>query len=398
MPDPYIPLPDDDESPPALVDDACETFATDVAGWARSDAALEVALMAAVADEGSTLYALLREDADDRFADFGADLLGVPANQDTPATTTATWTAAAAAPGGGYTIEAGQQLAITGQNGDLYAFEVVTETVIDEGDTEAAGVIIQAVVAGYASNFAEGNTAGSDGRIEFDEYPSWLLSVETDAPAAGGADADGPDEHRGRIRSALQNLSRVLVLPADFERAAQESTVVARALVRDNFDATTHSIGQERMVSVFPVGYDGELIDSGELAIIDARMEARRETNFVVHVAQPTLNEIDVDITVTRVEGAVAADVQDRVEAAIAAGPLSPALHGQVTLGERRTFQYVPTLRRYEVVFAARSVEDVLDINYATVELNGVAADLTMTGDAPLPTPGTITVTVVDPA
>lgn len=385
--DPYVQLPDEEEAPAALLDDAVEYLRAELPGWEPSDAALEVAVLAAFADEGSVLYALLRERATDQFRDFGASILGVAAGEPTPASTTTTWTARDNA---GYTIEAGTPIVVDAPTG-RFAFEVVEDDTIAPGATVAAGVLVQALEPGSAASLA-------DGPVLFDEQPAWVDSVTLDAPAAGGSDGEDDDEHLARIRRAAQLLSRAPILPRDFELTAMEVAGVARALVIDGYDDTTGLSDQERTVSIYPVDVLGAASDPVTQAAVQALIEARREANWIVRVGDPTYTTVDVDITVAATEGADHATVAASVEAAIAAEPLNPVLHGQPPLGEARTWRNRATIRRYEVAATADRVEGVEYVDEVLLAASPAApadADVALTGAAPLPLPGDINVTVV---
>src|SRR5207253_4064805 len=143
----------DDETFDALFADAVEFFAPLLPGWVQSDGALEVALLSAVSDESSTLYALLRDDADDKYRDFGEAILGIPPSDPQPATTTITVTAAAPAPAGGWLLPAGAQMALTGPSGQ-FGFEVLEDRLLAAGGTTLTDVQIQALEEGAASNLA----------------------------------------------------------------------------------------------------------------------------------------------------------------------------------------------------------------------------------------------------
>lgn len=220
MPDPYERLPDDDEAPEALLQDFKDYMAAAVPGWQPDDPAVEVALGAAFADEGSTLYDLLREEADDRYADFGAQILDVPAADPVSATAITEWTARDNA---GYTLEAGQTLVIGG-----FGFEVVEETEIPNGSTVASGVEVRALDTGTEPN-------GAETPVQFDEPPAWVDTVTVTTAASGGTDGDTEEEHIARVRGEASLLSRAPIQADDYETVAQEEDEVARALVRDNY-------------------------------------------------------------------------------------------------------------------------------------------------------------------
>jgi hypothetical protein len=392
MPDSYEPLDDIDETLDAILDDSTDYVAANIDGWERQDATLDLALLAAAADEGATLYALERENEADRFRDYGTEVLGVPATEATPAVALTTWTARTAAPVGGLELEAGTSFVVdaaTGQHG----FAVVSDQLLAEGATELNGVLVQAIVAGTAAN-------GATGPILFDEPPAWVLSAELEDAATGGLDREDDDTHRARIRATVQSLSRAPVLPEDWELLAQESAVVDRALVLDGYDLDTGLSDQERTVAIFPIDVAGDEIDDAEKIVIEQRGLARREQNWNVGVGAPTYTDVDVDITVAARDGAVHSEVQVAVTAVLEQGELNPSRHGQPSLGERRSWEQKRTIRLYEIAAAADRLEEYVayvdDVQIAASGDPTVAANLELDGPAPLPRPGTINVTVID--
>lgn len=396
MPEIYTELDARDEQPEAILADARETLAELVPGWAPSDAAIEDAILAAIADEAATLYALLREDATDKFRDIGLRVFGVPTGDPVPAQTTTTWTARAAAPVGGYELPAGTTIAISAPQG-LIGFETFEDYTLAEGATVLEDVVVVASEDGAAAN-------GATGTVQMDDPLAWVSSVTVDAPAHSGDDGQDDEEHLNAIVQAIAGLSRSPILAADFERLALESTSVGRCLVRDNYNDTTATDDEERTVSLYPITEAGGTVGSLVKAEIEARAESRREQNWVVVVADPTYTTVDVDITVARTDASVDPGVlEDAVEAAIAGGPLSPARFGLPTFGDPNSdtssWRRRTTLRRFEVAAAADAVQGVEYVTLVKLAATGdttVDADLALSGSAPLPQPGTITVTVVD--
>lgn len=391
MDTPYVALPDDDESPIALLQDSKDYLADNVDGWAPSDAALEVRSLAADADEGATLYALLRERATDWFRDFAQDFLRVAPLEAIPASTITTWTARAAPGPSGQEITAGTQIILASPAGPQ-AFEVVVPAVIAGGATTATAVSVQALNPG-----ADGN--GSDGPVQFDDRPAWVAAVTVDTPATGGRDGQDDDAYLAVARGAAQLLSRSPILPPDLELAAQQHPQVARALVRDLYDDTTGLSNQERTASIYPVRITGLACDAQTKAALLADIVPRLVANTVIRVADPTYTTVNAAVTVAKTADADSADVAARVEAAVRAGPISPALFGQPALGETRAWKLRTKVRRYEVAVAADGVDGVDYVDLVQLSAGGAAvsnADVTLTGSAPLPLAGTVTITVID--
>jgi hypothetical protein len=389
MADPFDPIPDD-ETVDALQADAEASLAASVPGWEHSDGAIEVAILAAAADEGSTLYALLREEATDRFADFGRNFLGIPQLEPTRATTTTTWRLTAVAPAGGYLIPAGTQIVVQAASG-LVGFETPLDTTIPEGEDTWIGLLVQALEPGSAAT-------GATGTVIFDQQPVDVLSVTVDAPATGGSDGETDDAYLDGLRREIRLLARAPITTADTEDVALEIPGIARALVRDLYDDTTGLDNQPRTVSVYPVDAAGATVSSGIKTALAALLESRREVNFVFRVADPTYTTVNVEIKVAAVEGQDHTDLATRVAAAVASDAINPAVFGQTAIGDRPTWKRRTNVRRGDVATVASNVMGVAYVFVdSTLKLNTTAADLALTGAAPLPTPGTVTVTVVDP-
>lgn len=379
----FIPLPPDDESVTSLLTDYEQVLTDELPGWAPSDGAVEVAIGVALADEGSTLYALLREDAGDDFRDFGEKVLGVPNDQGTRATSTTTWTARDDT---GYTITAGTALILDAPGGTI-ALEVISDVTIAPTDTEAAGVAVQVVDPGAAPN-------GQTGAITFDAFPPWVLTVTLDAPLADGSDQEDDDTYAARVRAEAALLSRSPILPEDLELIAQQHPEIGRALVIDLYDDDTDESDVPRIASIYPIQADGSDITGGTATELADDLAARLRENETVRIAAPTRTTIDVDITVARRPPVDAAVVEADVTAAITA-LLTGATWGQPPFAERPRWVQQRVVRRFTVAAAANvsTVQDVVD-----VELNSTPdTDVTMVGAAVLPEPGTINVTVVDP-
>jgi len=393
MPDEYTGLPPDDETPQALLDDARSTMSELVPGWEPSDGAPDDAILAAGADEDATLYALLRESANDQFRGFGQTVYGIPPGDPTPAATTATWTSRTAAPVGGLELPGGTTIAVEAPQG-LVGFEVVDDHVLAEGNTTLPAIAVQALEDGAAAN-------GATGTVQMDSPLAWVLSVVLDDPASGGSDGQTEDQHLETIRRRIEGQSNAPIVPRDWELLAMETPSCERCLVLDLWDEETQLGDQERTVSLFPVDAAGEALTGPEQDAIRARGEERRELNWVVRVADPTYTEVDVEITVARTDGTVEPTaLATAVQTAVASGPVSPGNFGLPLEGDRASWRPRTFLRRYEVAVAAdnvRGCDYVVQVNLAAAGDTPLDADLALDGSAPLVRPGTVTVTVIDP-
>jgi hypothetical protein len=157
--------------------------------------------------------------------------------------------------------------------------------------------------------------------------------------------------------------------------------------------------GQERMVAIALVDENGEAVSNVIKQEVDADLEAKREVNFIVNIMDPNYNYFDVTTTVKAWGGVETADLDTRVTAAIT-DYLSPKNWGRRGTGERddpRDWYQQVMVRYLEIAQAINDVDGVDYISSLTFGIQGGAlgtTDVTMVGDAPLPRPGTINVTV----
>lgn len=154
---------------------------------------------------------------------------------------------------------------------------------------------------------------------------------------------------------------------------------------------------QERCVSVCGLDDTGAALSSPINADLIAYLEAKREVNFLVFGIDPTITNVNVSVTVTPTVGADSGTVQSAVEATIT-NFLNPATWGGGSLLPPE-WNATPTVSLSALASAILSTPGVafLAVGGLTIGIGGgslAAADGTLPGDAPLPTPNTILVTV----
>lgn len=158
--------------------------------------------------------------------------------------------------------------------------------------------------------------------------------------------------------------------------------------------------GQERCVTVCGIQADGTALTTPENSALLAYLEGKREVNFLVFTIDPTYTEIDVSVTCTAQPGADTGTVQAAVAAAITAY-LNPATwSGGVLLPPQwNAADVISILEIANVVLTSGGVEFVA-MGGIEIAIHGGSlstADVDLPGDAPLPTAGTILVTVTAP-
>lgn len=255
-----------------------------------------VALLEAIALRNAETRLITVDVAAAAFADFGRKIVAVQQIAAAPATVASTWTAV---DDSGYTIAAGTRVAYPVTGDRSIGFEVVTETTIDPGDTEATGVQLAALVAGEAANdLAAGPVTLLDPLV-------WVSSVVTTATTSGGVDAELDSEYLDRLAQTLQLLTRVPVIAEDYAVMARSVAGVHRALVVNLYDADTSTPDAPGHTTVIPVDEDGEALDAPTKAEVEALLTAddMRALNVEVHVEDPTPVAIEVDFAADAKDG-----------------------------------------------------------------------------------------------
>lgn len=156
--------------------------------------------------------------------------------------------------------------------------------------------------------------------------------------------------------------------------------------------------GQERCVTVCGLDDTGAALSSGVNAAMEAYLQAKREVNFIVGTVYPTFTEIDVTVTAYAVIGANTGTVQSAIAAALTAY-FDPATYGGGLLLPP-IWADTSTVGFLEVAQVIANVGGVLYIPSGdlTIGIHLAAmgtADLSLPGDAPMPTVGTLSVTVL---
>lgn len=251
------------------------------------------------------------------FYQFGEKIIGIPPDLATPAIAETTWTMR---DDQGYTIYEDTLVSIAMTGNDLIGFRVREDVSVPIGETVATAVTLEAAEPGAFAN-------GAAGPVELLDALTFVESIELDAPAAGGTDAEDPEDYLDRLREELQLLAPRPILPGDVEIMARRIPGVHRSLALDLYDPDTETWDNEKTVTVAVVGEDGEPVTGPTKDAVAALLALHREVNFVFHVIDPTYTTIDVDATITTASGFDPATVEANVAARLAQY-LDPALWG----------------------------------------------------------------------
>lgn len=381
----YVPL-DAARLEQAVFDGLAERFP----GWEPAPGNLETVLVERLASIGADLADLAVDVPPEIFRGFGEKIIGLAPQLALSATVSSTWTMVDDA---GYTIPAGTPVALQATGSDLVGFVTQAEVIVPAGETatDPGGVTLVAAVPGSAPNGLE------DLDVVVLDNLAFVESVDMVGEVTGGVDEEDPDAYLDRLADDLRTLAPRPILPEDFAILARNVTGVWRAVAIDGFDPGDSSTGNERMVAVAALDENGVGVGSTVRSAIDALLEGEREVNFVVNVIEPTVTQVKVSVTATALPGYDPADVDVAVETAIA-NYLSPARWGLDLSGQDpRAWRNVTTVRRFELIALVDRVPGVDYITALTLAKQADSlgtSDVTLTGAAPIVSPGTISATV----
>jgi uncharacterized phage protein gp47/JayE len=321
------------------------------------------------------------------FQEWGRQIVNVVPQEATRATVDSTWTLKDKS---GYTITAGTQIDIARSGDDRVGFIVVSDVVVAPGEdtTKPGEVVLEAVEPGLDGNGLEGEGVLIDALFFVD-------SIAIIGASSGGADAEDPQHFLARLARTMQTYIEGVVIARDVEIVALNVPGIGRALALDNYNAETEEDEQEKTTTVAVTDAEGEPATAEAKEALAAKLEEKREVNYLFFVIDPTYHELDVEGEIVPMQGFDKAEVAANVAAAIAER-FSPARHGQQPPGDDTSWVNDDTLRYQDLVTVVNNVEGV--DYYSSLKWRvGVAAfgtaDISLTGAAPLPRPDTITIT-----
>lgn len=385
MADEFIPV-EVETNPDELAAEAIAYLEGVIPGFVGAAGNLEVWLIEAVA----RIAAEVRDVAADVplaiFRYFGNSVAGIPPVDPVSATALSSWTMIDT---NGYTIPEGSLVGMIDDAGTLIAFETGAEVTVPNGSntTLTDEVPLIAVDAGVSGNDLNSPTLIS--ALDF------VFDITLAADTSGGLDGESDEDYLDRLSSELRLLSPRPILPNDFAVLARRVTGVDRATAIDGFIPPA-SFGEERAVAVAIIDEDGQPCSGGIQTAVDDYLQSQREVNFIVSVIDPDYTPINISFTAVCFASYDAATVEAAAEqnASDYIDPKNWGL-GELGTGETREWFNTDTVRYLEVAAAINNTDGLDYITALTV--NAGTVDVPLTGNATLPSVGTVTGTVTAP-
>ena len=288
------------------------------------------------------------------------------------------------------TIGAGALVVLVPGDGGLPVTFATTDTVTVAAGDRAVTVAAAATGVGAGVN---GTPAGTP--LTVLSAISYVDAAVLAAEVTGGTDPEDSAAFLTRGTPRLSRLVETLVAPAHFTAAALETPGVVRALTVDRFNADAGTAAGAPgtvlgHVSVAVAGAHGSHLAAGDLEDLRAGLQAAAFVLLTVHVVNADIITVDVAATVVAQAGFSAADVRQAATVALGAylDPDSAAWGGIIYVNE-----VISLLDGVIGVDRVVSI-DALRPTGAPGTPGAPVTDLHLTGVAPLPRVGTVTLTV----
>ena len=337
------------------------------------------------------------------YATIGETIYGITRQAATPAVATATVVWAPDTPA--VMLDAQSQLLVPNPSGEPVVFLTDADMLAPEG----GGTLTVGVTAQEPGSAANGSFGESELVTAIDGIDTITVST-----ASGGTDEEDDDAYLDRVTTLLTLLAPRPILPEDHAVLARQVPGVGRALAIDLYmpPSTEGPVGDTDAPEYDPAGKTnvprcttvaitatgGTDPDTALKQRVFETLDVQREVNFLNYVIGPTFTTIDVRATVVAFPGQNLADVQANAETAVQAW-LDPNTWGTVPgAGAERGWAQNDTVRLYEAVDALADAQGVFWVQSVELRTSGgtyAAADVSLTGAAPLPQYGLIEITAV---
>ena len=392
----------------ALSDLGKDYLSDNIDGWTARPGNVESILLEADGQIGAEVVDQVAQIPPVIFAYYGEWLLGIGLREATPATSSVAMTFDAGAVS---TAPEGTLIAAPNPDGESYVFQTDAEV---RSDAASRVTTVTALEAGANAN-------GCQGTCEAIDTIDGLASVSMTAVASGGTDEENADDYLDRLSDALTILAPRPILPQDFATMARQVPGVGRALAIDGYQPGTNdnyagpppltvegtpvlagagASNVERCVTTAILAEGGALPTQTLMHSTWLVLDGAREVNFLAYVIPPSMNTIDVQATVIRFPGYLDSEVQAAAEDMMRTW-LDPETWGSETVGEESGWSRQTVARLYEAVdFLNRAggVSYVASVQLRKAGGSFAAADVALTGVAPLATYGQILITVQAPS
>lgn len=261
-----------EQDPDELAHEAFTYLEEQVEGWQANAANLDTMMIEIFARMVAVVATLATVVPSAIFRTFGERIMRVPPEAPSTAQAQTVWTMADSL---GHTVPAGAAVTIGGES-----FELQESFTVPEGQTVSGVITMYAIDEG-----AQGS--GLTGPVGLIDLYSFVSSVTLQEPTSGGSDGQDDEEYMDSLASEAETLSKVPILPRDFEILAKSVDTVDRALVIDNYNPGVNEVQQLAVTNAtggtFTLTFNGQVTAgiayNASATTVQAELEALSNIN-----------------------------------------------------------------------------------------------------------------------
>lgn len=254
---------------------------------------------------------------------------------------------------------------------ELREYRTVEDLLILPAESITGEVRVEATSVGTEHN---GLPVGAG----LDAVDSYFIDIDRFEISESPRGGEGPESNESwweRSRAQLERQVSTLVVPDQFRSAALTRGEVNRAYVLDLYNPAAPTVEAPGHVTLAVTDSEGLPLTPRERPALEAWLQDQAMASLQVHVIDATYTTINPTVVVEAAPGATLSVVEAAVREQLARW-LSPT-----------TWEWWPEITPYDFVAA---LDDVAGV----ARVITVPQKITLTGKAPLPTLGTVTVTV----
>jgi hypothetical protein len=278
----YISVPVETD-PEVYEQDSYDYLKAQVAEYEPHDGNLEVWLIKAFARIASEIGDLASQVPATIFRYYGAQVMGIPPQDATFASSSSTWTMKDDL---GYTIPAGTLVGFRNTGDELVGFQTLADVTVPPGSTSTAAgeVLIEATEAG---SLASG--LGAPGSpMELIDDLSFVTAITLADTTSGGVDEEDDIDYLNRLTLAMTLMAPRPIVPDDFAGLTRSIAGVDRALAVDLWQPGTNeqeTISWNGWVSgTFTITFNGQttgaISGNADAAAVQAALELLSNVNL----------------------------------------------------------------------------------------------------------------------
>lgn len=370
---PYVDLTINDRDAQDVFDAAILQMKTDLPEWTPREGNVEVVLMEAMAlMVAESIFAINR--LPNGVIEALLKFFGIERDSGAQPTTTMRFFMSGVM---GYSVPAGTKIAVIPSGGaSTMVFTTDYELIIPPGQNIGVVPATGQDLSARVNGIPEGALCELQDSVIYVDY------VRLDSDIANGRDPESDLDYLERGIARFSRLSDTLVVPNDFLVAAMEYPFIKRAKPIDLYNPENDPdgngpIGNDQGHITMALYGDESMLTDEQKAQVQMEFEEMMQANLVLHIIDPVVTQIDIDVTVGYLPTFAQADV------------INSVIQRMLEYLDPLEWEWDTQIRYNELI---QEISNVDGVDYVE-SLTTPTGNFQLPGIAGLPQPGVINVT-----